>query len=168
MNWDFWFQPSQNDRDQGRIALKYFNNASVGYISYKGFNIDTLSRKLDDDESNFTGRFGFEIKKIAMADSVLKERMELLAKKSRGLIPEADSFYKVLQGNFVDLEYLTDFSDNYPTATSEFIEQAQKDVKVVADVGFDTLKSLGTFAPIIIVGGVLIISWSYINKLKAA
>ena len=151
---------------KGREAMLIFHNASVKYSNYH-LNFDELLNTVSKGHPTiFLEGFGFAIEQVEndswFGSSKVRDAMNELAANAMGKIPSnQNSFFKALSDEFQKIEFVDAASFVVVDSGKTIIKGAQE----VGDTLITTLKGIGFIFPIVVIGGLLFISYSRVKKL---
>jgi hypothetical protein len=146
------------DIEQGREALRFFHNASVGYAAYSPTSLDELAELYGKKRDIYLDGIGMVIRETGLSTYKVQDAMIALAKRSQGKIPRDHQGYINALGNKAsEVSYL----DLSKTVAANVAAQV---VDGTVSVGNSVIKT-GTWffnlLPILFIGGVVFYIFSF-------
>jgi hypothetical protein len=143
---------------KGREAVIYFHNDSVVYPNY-GLTLEGLIAQVSNNHPEiFLEGFGFAIENLNMdgffGGGRVKDAMEKFAARAQGRVPSnMSAFFNALSDEATQVNWV----DATGFVTKEVASQVIEGVAEVGTTITDTLGSLKTILPIVLVGAVVFI-----------
>lgn len=145
--------PNFNDPDylKGREVLRAFHNASLGFSTYHL----TFEGLIQSYPYGVIEGLGLAVNSTSLSVSRYQDAMSDVAKVAKGRLPTASAFFNALQGRAVELRYL----DAITEVGSESLKDLGTGLAKTGDAVLAAGKGLLTFAPLILLAGVLVFAY---------
>lgn len=154
-----------NDLERGRKVFQSFYRWSVHYYPKTfNFSFDVFLRKYQPNEKKMNiilDGIGGAIRETKISDARVENAMMKLALSSRGKMPaNYQDFFKYLSGEAVKINWID-------AAAFVTVETGKDLIRGSAAIGDSILtagKALNSILPLLLIGGVLIFAFSWLNR----
>lgn len=153
---------------KGLEAITYFHNASAAFSNYRLTREALIAQVSKNQPSIFLEGLGMAIESLNMdgffSYGRVKDAMENFAEQAQGRVPSnMSAFFNALSNEYTEINWV----DATGYVTKEVAVQVVEGVAEVGTVVTDTLGSLKTILPLLLVGAVVFIVVGKAKKLAA-